>query len=59
MEELLTVEELSKKLKVSIPHIYSLKAQHKIPFVKVGESLRFRPSEIEAWLNKTAVEARG
>jgi len=50
--ELLTVEELSKYLKLNPNHIYRLKAAHKIPFIQIGGAVRFNKADIEKWLSE-------
>jgi len=50
MKELLTVEELSKRLKVKPKYIYELTSQKAIPFYKIGRFVRFDPQEIDQWL---------
>jgi excisionase family DNA binding protein len=50
LENLIGPEEAAKALGVAVPTVYTWVARHKIPFVKVGGALRFRPSALEAWL---------
>ncbi|MGD0915695.1 MAG: helix-turn-helix domain-containing protein [Thermodesulfobacteriota bacterium] len=50
MEEFLTVEDISKTLKVSPVWIYKLVRQKRIPFFRVEKCVRFLPSEIGKWL---------
>lgn len=50
MEILLTVHDLSKTLKVSQVWIYKLVREKRIPFYHVEKCVRFKPSEIEKWL---------
>jgi len=52
MDELLTISELSKKLKLSKGHIYKLVSKRKIPYIKIGSSLRFDSGDIERWLKE-------
>jgi len=47
---LLTVSDLCSRLKVSPATIHRLKDARIIPFLKVGGSVRFRMSDIEAYL---------
>jgi len=42
--------ELSKRLGRSISTISKDVMNRKIPFVKIGRHTRFRPTEIEAWI---------
>lgn len=54
MTSLLTVPELSDYLKIKRSTIYNWVMKQKIPFVKLGSCVRFRPREIEVWLAKQA-----
>jgi len=59
MNPLLTPGELAQILKVSTGHIYRLVAQRKVPFIKNGGSVRFRPESIERWVqNQEVVSVR-
>ena len=58
MEKLLTLKELSEILKVPKGTIYSWTHMQFIPHYKLGHSLRFRPSEIEKWLQKRHCKGR-
>jgi excisionase family DNA binding protein len=50
VERLIPPAEAARMLGVRLPTVYSWVARRKIPFVKVGAALRFRPSALEAWL---------
>jgi len=52
MEELLTVDELSKLLKFSTSTIYEWTHKDMIPYYKFGNAVRFKLSDVEKWLNK-------
>ena len=47
---LLTPAELAAMLKVSRGHIFRLVSQRRVPFCKLGGSLRFRSESIERWI---------
>ena len=50
-ESALSVQELAAQLQVSAQTIYDLRSQGRGPVgFRVGRHLRFRTSEIEAWL---------
>ena len=55
LEPLLTLSEVCDLLKVPKSYIYWLTHAKKIPFIKLGGHLRFRESEIEAWLKSQEV----
>jgi excisionase family DNA binding protein len=50
METFLTVDDLSKGLKVTPVWIYKLVREKRIPFYHIEKCIRFSPSEIEKWL---------
>ena len=50
--EILTIEELSRYLKISKSTLYKLAQQGKIPGQKVGRHWRFKKSAIDMWLSE-------
>ena len=52
MEELLTLEELAKYLKISKPTLYKMVEKGKIPALKIANQWRFKKSDINRWLEK-------
>jgi len=50
--QLMTIKDLSKFLKVPEPTIRDWKYKKKIPFLKLGRSLRFSFPDISKWLNE-------
>lgn len=50
MEEMLTVNDLSKSWRVTQVWIYKLVREKKIPFYHIEKCIRFSPSEIDKWL---------
>ena len=57
--ELLTADEIAKRLKVRKNTIYVWVTRREIPFVKLpGNTTRFRLSDIEAWLVKRASKGK-
>jgi len=52
VETFLTVDDLSKALRVTPVWIYKLVREKRIPFIHVERCVRFSPSEIEAWLEE-------
>lgn len=62
MEQLLRAARVAELLSVSERYVYQMASEGRIPCVKVGRSVRFRPSEIDAWLDSRAkadLELRG
>jgi len=52
METLLKVHEVAEIAQVSTATIYRYVAKKEIPYHKLIRMLRFRPSEIAAWLEE-------
>jgi excisionase family DNA binding protein len=50
VEELLDPEAAAKILGIKTITVYKWVTERKIPFLKVGGALRFRPSALDAWL---------
>lgn len=53
MEELLNVEEMARLLKVDKSWLYArtrLKGEGQIPCIRVGKYIRFRETDVLAWL---------
>ena len=54
---LLTISEVAELLKLSVSTVRRLQRQRKIPFVRVGRSIRFARSDLAAYLEKRRVGA--
>jgi excisionase family DNA binding protein len=55
METLMDITELGRMTTIKTATLRKYVAQRKLPFVKVGRLVRFRPSEIEVWIASRAV----
>jgi excisionase family DNA binding protein len=64
--EILTVDELAAMLKINRSQVYELAKErtrsgelreHPLPSLRLGRAVRFRKSDVEAWIEKLA--ARG
>lgn len=49
-DEVMTIKEVAEYLKVNERTIYRLAASSGLPAFKVGNSWRFKRSELEAWI---------
>lgn len=58
MAELMTISEVSQKLKISKWTVYSWISTRYIPFLKLGGRVLFDWIEIEKWLKKNSIEGR-
>jgi len=56
-EEVLVIDQASKFLHLSLPTIYALVSNRKIPFMKKGKRLYFSKKELTKWLYETKREA--
>jgi excisionase family DNA binding protein len=54
---LLTIIEVADLLKVSVSTVRRLQQQRKIPFVKIGGSVRFARSDLAFYLERRHVRA--
>lgn len=52
MEEIMTLEEVAKYLKVMPQTIYTWAQDGKIPAAKLGKEWRFRKPVIDRWFNE-------
>lgn len=52
MEELLTLEELAKYLKISKHTLYKMLEKGEIPAFKIANQWRFKKSEIDKWIEQ-------
>ncbi|MGI9543544.1 MAG: helix-turn-helix domain-containing protein [Cyclobacteriaceae bacterium] len=52
MDEIMTVEEVAKYLKMKPQTIYIWAQKGKIPAAKIGKEWRFRRDVIDAWFNQ-------
>ena len=57
--ELLTVPEAAGFLRISVSGMRRLQQLRRVPFVKVGGSVRFTKSDLESYVAKNRVEAIG
>lgn len=53
--ELLTIPEVAEILKISVPGVRRLQQARRIPFFKVGGSVRFSMSDIASYLERQRV----
>jgi len=55
-DELVSLDELCKLLKVRKSYIYKLTSRNIIPFYRIG-GLKFKLSEVEAWIEQNKIKA--
>lgn len=57
---LLTTEEVAEQLGVAVNTLYDWRARRPVygpPAIKVGKYLRWRPADVEAWIDAQAPES--
>lgn len=52
VDDILTLKDVAKYLKLTEKTAYRLAAEGKLPGFKVGGSWRFKHSDIEGWINE-------
>lgn len=57
--ELLTIPEVAGLLRVSVPTVRRLQEQRRIPFIKIGGSVRFTKSDVVSYVEQERVESIG
>lgn len=57
-DEILTIKQVAEYLKVNERTIYRLAATAELPAFKVGNSWRFKRTELEAWIKAQQGEKR-
>jgi excisionase family DNA binding protein len=55
--QLLTIAEVAELLKVSVSGVRRLQQARRLPFIKVGGSVRFLKSDIASYLEKRRVDS--
>jgi len=55
---LLTVEESADALRIGMSTLKKLVRQGEIPVVRIGRSVRLRPGDISAWIERQAGQGR-
>jgi excisionase family DNA binding protein len=55
LPELIDVNELARRLCVSVHHVRRLVQERRIPYLKVGVFVRFDPSEVRKWLESRRI----
>lgn len=58
-EDILTIRELAKYLKIAEKTAYRFASEGKVPGFKVGSAWRFRKSEIDRWIAEQEQKQEG
>ena len=54
-EELLTLDDVCRLLNLKKSYLYHLTHNRRVPFIKIGNHVRFRRSDVEQWLSASTV----
>ncbi len=57
--ELLTIAEVAKLFKISVSGVRRLQQQRRIPFIKIGGSIRFAKGDLISYAERERVESIG
>jgi excisionase family DNA binding protein len=56
MERMLTEQDVAELLGITVRAIRRLRSERRIRYVKAGRSVRFRPADVDAYLDRQTVE---
>ena len=59
MAKLLSPQELSDVLSISIETVYAWTSQKRIPYIKMGRLVRFNADEVNKWLERQKIRVVG
>jgi excisionase family DNA binding protein len=54
--DLIDIAAVAQRLGVQVRHVRRLVHERRIPFVKWGHLIRFKPADIDAWIKANTVE---
>lgn len=57
--EILTIADVAKLFKISLSGVRRLQQQRRIPFLKIGGSVRFTKNDLVSYLQSARVESIG
>ena len=52
MEEMMTILEVAQCTKLKVATLRKYVAREAIPFHRLGAAIRFKPSEVQAWIDR-------
>lgn len=59
MEQLLNIGEVEKLLNIKKSTLRAWIFSNRIPFIRIGRLIRFKPSDLEAWVNNRVKGGNG
>lgn len=58
-DEILTLPDVARLLKVAVKTVYTMAQKGGLPAFKVGGQWRFKRDDIDAWIERQKLEAKG
>ena len=58
-ETLIDSRQAAKKLGCSVRHLDSQRADGKVPFIRIGNLVRFSPTALDEWISRQLVTETG
>ena len=58
METLMTIADLAEKMRLTESTIRKYVLEKSVPYIKIGAAVRFRPTEIEQWMDAKKKNAK-
>jgi len=52
---LISIQQASEYLGITVGTIYQWRSQHKIPYIKVGRRVKFKKEQLDQWLTERTV----
>jgi excisionase family DNA binding protein len=56
VEHLIDIATVAAQLEVKVRYVRRLVSERRIPYIKLGRLLRFDPTEVEHWLDRSRVD---
>lgn len=56
MSNLLTIQEVSRKLNLRVSTLYKMTCQKRIPYVKITSKILFDEESLNEWIRKHSIE---
>jgi len=53
--QLITIQQVAQITNLTVDTIYKMVSQRRVPFVKLGEALRFDPVQLAQWIKQNTV----
>jgi len=57
-QTLMDIKQAAEYLGITVGTAYQWRSQHKIPYIKVGRSVKFRKEELDAWLTQNSFKPK-